>query len=124
LRIFKNKWFGRFARKENIDDAALCEAIKRAEAGKIDANYGGGVIKQRIARPHEGKSGGYRAVILYRRTHKAFFVYSFPKSERENIDEKEERAFKDMAEVTFGLSDNQLAKLVKTGAYEEVKDHG
>ena len=117
MRIFKNKWFGRFARKENIDDAALCEAVKRAEAGKIDANYGGGVIKQRIARPHEGKSGGYRAVILYRRAHKAFFVYGFPKSERENIDEKEERAFKDMAEVTFGLSDNQLAKLVKTGAY-------
>jgi hypothetical protein len=124
LRIFKNKWFGRFARKENIDDAALCEAVKRAEAGKIDANYGGGVIKQRIARPHEGKSGGYRTVILYRRARKAFFVYGFPKSERENIDEKEERAFKDMAEVTFGLSDNQLAKLVKTGAYEEVKDHG
>ncbi len=121
VRIFKNRWFARFARKEGISDAKLREAVKDAEAGKIDADYGGGVIKQRIARPNEGKSGGYRAVILYHRGDKAFFIYGFLKSERGNIDEAEEQAFKKLAKVTFAFSDDALAKLVKTGAYKEVK---
>ncbi len=73
MRIFKNKWFARFARKEGISEAKLREVVKDAEAGNIDADYGGGVIKQRIARSNEGKSGGYRSVILYRRGDKAFF---------------------------------------------------
>ncbi len=51
MRVFKSKWFSKFARKERITDAQLCEAVKRAEEGRIDADYGGEVIKQRIARP-------------------------------------------------------------------------
>ena len=124
MRIFKNKRFAKFASKEGIDDAKLREAVQGAEAGKIDANYGGGVIKQRIARPGEGKSGGYRSVILYRRGDKAFFVYGFPKNERENIDKVEERAFKELAKITLAFSDDELRKLIKTGAYTEVKSNG
>lgn len=50
-RLFKNKWFHRFARRQNINDQDLCEAVARAQRGLIDADLGGGVIKQRIARP-------------------------------------------------------------------------
>lgn len=50
MRVFKNAWFGRFARKEKVSAAALLEAVDRAEKGLIDADLGGGVIKQRIAR--------------------------------------------------------------------------
>jgi len=121
LRVFKNKRFARFARKEHIGNAKLCEAVRAAEAGKIDANYGGGVIKQRIARPNQGTSGGYRSVILYRRSEKAFFIYGFPKNERENIDEAEERAFKELAKITFAFSEGDLAKLLNNGTYTEVK---
>ena len=103
MRIFKNKRFARFAHKEGISDATLCEVVRDAEAGRIDADYGGGVVKQRIARPGEGQSGGYRSVILYRRGDKAFFVYGFQKSERENIDKAEERAFKELAKLTFAF---------------------
>jgi hypothetical protein len=49
MRIFKNKPFTRFARKAGLDDLTLCEAIANAERGLIDADLGGGVIKQRIA---------------------------------------------------------------------------
>jgi hypothetical protein len=121
VRIFKNKWFAKFAEKEGISDAKLCKAVKDAESGKIDADYGSGVIKQRIARPNAGKSGGYRSVILYYRGKRAFFVYGFPKSKRENIDEAEERDFKDLAKMLFSLSDSELANLVNTGIYEEIK---
>jgi hypothetical protein len=51
VRIFKHKWFAKFAKKEGISDAKLCKAVKDAESGKIDADYGGGVIKQRIGSP-------------------------------------------------------------------------
>jgi hypothetical protein len=74
MRIFKNKWFGKFAKKEGIDSNSLIQAVKDAEAEKIDADLGSSVIKQRVARPNEGKSGGYRTIILYRKDDKAFFV--------------------------------------------------
>jgi hypothetical protein len=59
-KIFKTRWFARFARKEKIQDLVLVDAILRAEKGQVDTDLGGGVIKQRIARAGEGKSGGYR----------------------------------------------------------------
>lgn len=124
MRVFKNRWFSKFTRKEHIADDKLCEAVRNAEKGIIDADYGGNVIKQRISRPNEGKSGGYRSIILYRKQDKAFFVYGFPKSERENIDQAEEQAFKEMAKLTFALSDDALAELLKMGTYEEVKCDG
>ena len=94
LRIFKNKEFSKFARKEKISDEKLIEAVRNADAGLVDANYGGGVIKQRIARPGEGKSGGYRSIVLYRKGEKAFFVYGFSKNEQDSITKAEERDFK------------------------------
>ena len=63
VRIFKNKWFTKFAKKENISDAKLWETIEDVESGRVDADYGGGVIKQRLSRTNEGKSGGYRSII-------------------------------------------------------------
>jgi hypothetical protein len=50
LRVFATRWFARFAREEGISDARLCEAVARAEKGSIDADLGGNLIKQRVAR--------------------------------------------------------------------------
>jgi hypothetical protein len=55
VRIFKTKWFSRFARQEDIDDAKLVEAVQHIENGLVDADYGGGMLKQRIARDGGGK---------------------------------------------------------------------
>ena len=63
MRVFKTRAFARYARREQIDDAALVGAVRRAERGQIDADLGGGVIKQRVARPGAGRSGGFRTVI-------------------------------------------------------------
>lgn len=120
LKIFKNAWFGRFARKEKISAKALWDAALRAENGQIDADLGGGVIKQRIARPGEGKSKGYRSVILFRKGEKAFFVYGFPKSELGNIREDEEEQFKKMAKYVFALADVKLRELIANRQFKEV----
>jgi hypothetical protein len=120
LKVFKNAWFSRFSRKEKIPASALWDAIERAEKGQIDADLGGGVIKQRIARPGEGKSKGYRSIILFRKDDKAFFVYGFPKSELGNIRTDEEDQFKKMAKHVLTLTDAQLNGFVANGQFEKV----
>ena len=96
MRVFKTEWFVRFARKENIQDGALREAVRRAENGQVDADLGGCVLKQRIARPGRGKAKGYRAIIIIRKGGKAFFVYGFAKSDRANISNDEKAMFKNL----------------------------
>ncbi len=120
MKVFKNAWFGRFARKEKISDAALWEAVERAEKGLVDADLGSGVIKQRIARPGAGKSKGYRSIVLYRTGEKAFFVYGFPKSELGNIRDDELEQFKKAARITLALTDEQIRLLVANDQLEEV----
>lgn len=122
MRIFKNAWFERFTRKQRIADAALVDAVRRAERGQIDADLGGGVIKQRVARAGQGKSGGYRTIILFRLEQRAFFVFGFAKSEQANIEDGEEALFKKMAKELLALSDAHMAVLIGKGRFSEVED--
>ena len=121
VRIFKSRWFQRFAKKEGITDAALRDAADRAEKGQIDADLGGEVIKQRIARPGQGSSKGYRTIIFFRRGVRAFFIYGFPKSQRANINSDEEKEFKEAAKHILALTEKQLAELLNRGDFVEVK---
>jgi hypothetical protein len=123
VRIFKNAWFVRFARVQKISDDTLREAIMRVESGQVDADLGGGVLKQRLARPGQGKSKGYRTIILLHQGHRAFFVYGFAKSERDNIRKDEEEQFKKMAKYVLGLSEAQLNSLIAIGRIEEVESN-
>jgi len=45
IRIYKNRWFAKFASREGISDATLVAAIDRANRGLVDADLGGGLIK-------------------------------------------------------------------------------
>ena len=123
MRIFKNAWFVRFAHAHRISDVTLREAILLAENGQVDADLGGGVLKQRLARPGQGKSKGYRAIILHCAGHRAFFVYGFAKSDRENIRTDETAQFKIMAKHIFGLSEVQLNSLIANGQIEEIESN-
>ena len=98
------------------------EAVARAEKGQIDANLGGEVIKQPIARPGQGRAKGYRTIIFFRRGAKAFLVYGFAKSQRANIDHDEEEQFKEGAKYVLALTEKQLAELLKRGDFLEVKN--
>jgi len=109
VRIFKNTWFTRFADKEGITDGELREMVNRLETGQADADLGGGVYKIRVARPGEGKSGGYRVIVFFRSEERTFYHYAFPKSSRGNIDQGELRSFKRIAKINFAMSDRELA---------------
>jgi hypothetical protein len=120
VRVFKNAWFDRFTRKQRISDAVLLEAVARADKGLIDADLGGGVIKQRLAREGQGKSGGFRSIILYRKAERAFLVYGFAKSDRDNIDDDEILSFRKAAAHVLELSEDDLARLIESSEFKEV----
>jgi hypothetical protein len=121
VRIFVTRWMARFARKNRIDDDLLVEAIGRADKGLIDADLGGGVIKQRVGRPGQGRSGGYRTLIAFRSGDRAIFIFAFAKNERENIEADELHAIKDFAADFLRKTDAQLSEALRESLVEEIK---
>ena len=120
MRVFKTKWLARFARRERIADASLVEAVQRAERGLVDADLGGGVIKQRVARPGQGRSGGYRVLLAYRRKARAVFVFGFAKSERDNVEDDELATLRDIARGWLEADSKALARAIEDGLIQEV----
>lgn len=123
MRIYKNAWFAKFASKEKIDARLLYESIERAENGLIDADLGGGLFKQRIAREGAGKSGGYRTFVFFRSGDRAIFAYGFAKSDRANLTKDELAEFKRAARFVLAFTQSEIDALVKIGKLEEV-EHG
>ena len=120
MRIFKNKAFTRLARKAGINDANLCKAVSDAENGLLDADLGGGVIKQRVARSGGGKSGGFRTLILFRMGSKAFFVHGFAKNEQANIDDDDLVTLRDLAEIMLHYDEVALSAALANKTLIEV----
>jgi len=122
MRIFKNRWLARFARREHITDASLREAISRAEQGLIDADLGGGLIKQRVAREGQGRSGGYRMLLAYKENDRAVFFYAFAKNERDNIKPDELLTAREIAAMWLSADPDEIAKAIQENKLEEVSN--
>ena len=54
MKAYQPKSFQRAANAEGVADPDCREALRRAEKGLIDADLGGGLIKQRIPRRNQG----------------------------------------------------------------------
>jgi len=120
MRIFKTRWFARFAKREEIGDDRLADAIARAERGLIDADLGGGLIKQRVARPGKGKSGGYRTLIAYCSGERAVFLFGFAKSDSDNISSDHASELKAAAHDALVLSPSEIATRLAAETLVEV----
>ena len=115
MRVLKSASFVKLAGKLNIDDAVLLKAVEEIEAGKVDAQLGKHLIKQRIARSGSGKSGGHRSVIVYVEGDRALFLFVFSKNERSNIDAHELETLRESAKI---LADLPIATLLETNWIE------
>lgn len=122
MRIYKTRWLARFARRERIADASLKEAIERAERGLVDADLGKGIIKQRIARPGQGRSRGYRMLIAYHAGECAVFLYGFGKSERDNISSDELLTLRETGVMLLAANADRIAQAIEQGALQELTD--
>jgi hypothetical protein len=96
--------------------------VARAESGLVDADLGGGVIKQRVARTGQGKSGGYRTLILFRQGDRAIFAFGFAKSAQANISKADLGLLRDAASEALEWSGEELDRLVTSGTLMEIDD--
>jgi len=122
IRIYANRWFAKFAAKEKIADATLAAAVQRAESGLIDADLGGGLVKQRIARQGAGKSGGYRSILIFRSGDRAIFVFAFAKSDKANLSAAELTVYRKAAGIMLALDADQIETEVAAGRLIKVND--
>lgn len=124
MRVFKNKWFNRWAKKEGVTDAVLLRAAGEVATGKAEANLGGALFKKRLPRSGEGKRGGYRVIVGYKKpnSERIIFLYAFSKKDKANITTKEEAALNITAESFLLATDKQILDLLEKKIVLEVKE--
>jgi hypothetical protein len=124
VQVFKLKTFARFARRERISDVSLYDAIDRAERGLVDADLGGGLIKQRVARPGQGKRGGYRVIVGVRSKLRAVFLFGFAKNELDNIDDDQLATLRETAALWLAADAQKIERAIKDELLIEVRHDG
>ncbi len=120
MRVFASKVFSKFQRRERIRNEVLCDAAARAERGLIDASLGQGLIKQRVARPGQGRSAGYRTVIAYHVGARAVSIFGFAKSERDNVRPDELESLRELGASWLKGDDEAIDKAIADEALREV----
>jgi hypothetical protein len=120
MRIFKTNWFAHFAKKEQIGDRKLSEIVTELEEQQFEADLGGGVIKKRLARPGQGKSGGFRLIICFRSESRTLFIYAYAKSDQSDIGPSDLKTFRAAAHHLFALTDRELDQAVAAGRLLEL----
>ena len=120
MRVFKTKAFARIARKEALGDKALAGAIADIERGLIDADLGGGLIKQRIARRGEGKRGGFRTLIACQLGKRAIFLFAFAKGDQANISPEDTRDLKDFGTILLALTEEAIDLMITNSELQEI----
>lgn len=116
-----SKRFDRDAKDLGLGDEALIAAVATIERGLISADLGGGLLKQRIPRPGEGKSGGFRTVLVFSKADRAVFIYIFAKNSKGALDTRELRALKAQATTILGFTPNAMADAVRAGGLREIE---
>jgi hypothetical protein len=121
VTIYQLKSFARFAHGERIADESLIEAIMRAERGLVDADLGGGLIKQRVARKGQGRRGGYRMMIAFRSPDFSVFLFGFAKSDEGNIDDRQLAVLRRIAASWLSADATLIKKAVERGELTELR---
>ena len=99
----------------------LLEAVKRAEAGLIDADLGAGLIKHRVARAGAGNSGAFRSIVVFKKLDKAFFIYRFAKNERGTLKPNEKTQYRNGARILLALTPAEPTQLLANGTLEKIE---
>ncbi|MDD2815516.1 MAG: type II toxin-antitoxin system RelE/ParE family toxin [Thiotrichaceae bacterium] len=121
MHIYKTHWFDNWAR--NLSNQALCQAVQEMKAGLYEADLGGGLLKKRIAKQGQGKSGGFRTLIATNKGSHWFFVFGFEKNDRSNISQKEQTALKRLATELLHYPPQIIENLERSNELIKVECH-
>ena len=120
MNAYLPKSFQSEAKSESISDEDCQEAIRKAERGLVDADLGGGLIKQRIPRGNRGAAKGSRAVAFYKRGDVAVFLHVFPKSRKANLTKSELAMYLRAAKEFEKLSEKEFLALTITQGWRQL----
>ena len=112
-RVLKTAWFAKAARKNRIGDAELRAVIRQVMRGQTD-DLGGGVFKKRL------NDNMHRAIVLAKGGRHWVYEYLFAKKDRDDIADDELAAFRVIAKGYAGLTEAQVAELVRSKHFVEI----
>ncbi|MCH9643263.1 MAG: type II toxin-antitoxin system RelE/ParE family toxin [Gammaproteobacteria bacterium] len=121
MRIFKTRYFNRWAKAEGLLDERLVFAVSELSSGLYEGDLGSACYKKRIGIMGRGKRGGVRVIIAYEFDNKSFFIYGYAKNVRTNINEKEKIQFRKLSKTFLSLGETKINKLLKLGELIEVE---
>ena len=124
MRIFKTRWFHRWAKDRKLSDTVLIVATREISRGLFDANLGGCVLKKRISLDRRGKRGGLRTIVAFNFRDRIIFMYGFAKNDRADIKVDELKALKSYAHEMLRLSEAEFNRAIISGIITEVTDNG
>ena len=121
MLILKLRSFHRWAKGEGISDASLKKAVNEIARGLVEADLGSGLFKKRVAREGEGKRGGFRTMLAFRRDDRSIFILGYPKNVKDNIGDDELVVLKKLAKELLVATEAEIRKRIETGELIEVK---
>ena len=122
MKIIKTKIFAKWADKNKVSEQSLVIAANEIALELYEANYGGGLLKKRVANKGRGKSSSTRTIVALKKGKNCFFIYGFEKNEKSNISLNEEKAFKIIAKSLLNYSDLELNQLIKDEILLEINN--
>lgn len=118
----KTKWFNKWSEKNIITDAKLLKVIDAISNNLGIVDLGGNLYKVRIAKTGQGKSGGFRTLVVFKESDRAIFLYGFSKNEKDNLDKEELKYFKKLGKDLLGIDKKEYLKMEQLGLFISLKE--
>ena len=98
------------------------ESLVHLENGLSVADLGKNLFKVRVKREGQGKSSGYRTIVVYKKMQRAVFLYGFAKNEKRNITSKELHYLQKLGDDLLKLDSTQLEIAIKNNVLFDLED--
>ncbi len=108
-------------KKDAVADKSLQKTIENLSNNLGTTDLGSGLYKIWTPKLGQGKSGGFRTIVVFREADIAIFVYGFAKTDKDNLDKEELKYFKRLAKDLLKIENNKYSELIKQGSFISLK---
>ena len=125
MKHLKIKKFSSEAKRANLRDQILIDTLNEffnlSREEQLKHSFGAGLYKLRIAtKEGRGKSGGSRSILAFKKDNGIYWLHLFSKNDKENVTTSELKKLKQLSDIMFTLTDEQVKNLVNLGELCEV----
>lgn len=101
MAIFKLKKFAKWQLENKVKDNQLLEVVQEINDSPQNGGIGKFLYKKRIGNQSSGKRGGHRVIVAAKIESNYFFMYGFQKNEKDSLEDKELKIFKELAQRLY-----------------------